>query len=108
MCPLIWLLAAVADADPTPRWQATGLLLQEPVSAFILPVRDMKVFYGLKPRHYQGFTQHQIPHAHEYFVPMDSLTASEGDKDPALQALIGRAAVRGNFLVNGDRDQHPA
>ena len=101
VCPLVWLLAPVADSDPMPRWRATGLLHQPPVSAFVLPVRDVKVLYGLKPRHYQGFTRHQIPHAHEYFVPMESLTAQEGDKDPALQALISRAAVRGNFLAQG-------
>ena len=99
VCPLVWLLASVTETDPMPRWQATGLLRQEPVTPFILPVRDVKVLYGLKPRHYQGFTQHQIPHAHEYFVPMESLTAQEGDKDPALQALISRAAARGNFLA---------
>jgi hypothetical protein len=98
VCPVVWLLAAVSESESTPRWEATGLLRQEPVTPFVLPVLDVKVLYGLKHRHYEGFTKNQIPHAHEYFVPMESLTAQEGDKDPALQALIGRAAVRGNFL----------
>lgn len=99
VCPVPWLLAPVMDGDPTPRWQAIGLIRQAPSLPFIVPVRDVRVLYGLKPRHYLGFASSQIPHPHEYFVPMDSLTAEDGDKDPALQALLARASVSANFLT---------
>ncbi len=98
VCPVPWLLEPVAAGDETPRWQLTGLLRAEPIQPFILPVRDLKVMYGLKARHYAVATS-TLPHPHEYFVPMDSLTAVDGDKDPALQALVARACTTGNFLT---------
>jgi hypothetical protein len=98
VCPLLWLLAPVTAADPTPRWQATGVIPQEPTHHFVLPVRDMRVLYGLQNHHYEGFSQNQLPHAHEFFVPMEALTAFESDKNPALQALVSRATADANFL----------
>ena len=99
VCPLAWLLAPVTPDSTMQRWQATGVIAALPAAALILPVRDLRVMYGLKPRHYQGFVQHQIPHAHEFFVPIDALTAKNGDKDPAMQALVARASVRANFFA---------
>ncbi len=98
MCPVLWLLAPIGPKEPTPRWEATGLLRTPPATDLVLPVRDIRVMYGLKNRHYQGFLQSQIPHAHEYFVPMDALTAEDGDKDPLLQAFVSRACAASNFL----------
>jgi hypothetical protein len=40
----------------------------------------------------------QLPHPHEFFVPMDMLTAKDGDQDPGLRDLISRASTRGNVL----------
>ncbi|MBV8096839.1 MAG: hypothetical protein JOY71_24940 [Acetobacteraceae bacterium] len=98
VCPVPWLLAPVSAEDPTPRWKATGVLLQEPAVPLVLPVRDVRVMYGLKPRHYKGFAKNHLPHPHEYYVPMDALTAENGDQDPALQALMARACTASNFL----------
>jgi hypothetical protein len=39
-----------------------------------------------------------LPHAHEYVVPMEALTAEDGDKDPALRALLARACATANYL----------
>jgi hypothetical protein len=99
VCPVPWLLAPVAEGDPTPRWQAIGMIREMPVVSFIVPVRDVRVLYGLKQRHYLGFASSQVPHPHEYFVPMETLTAEEGDKDPDLRALLSRASVGANFLT---------
>lgn len=98
VCPLLWLLAPVTHDDPTPRWTATGVISQEPTMPFVVPVRDMRVLYGLRSQHYQGFAENQLPHAHEFFVPMEALTAFESDKNPALQALVSRATAAANFL----------
>jgi hypothetical protein len=97
VCPVPWLLAHTTETDPTPRWRATGLLRHEPVQSLVLPVRDIRVMYGLKPRHYEGFTQCQVPHPHEYFVPMEALTAKDGHENPAMRALVSRASVTANF-----------
>ncbi len=98
VCPVMWLLAPLSADDPMPRWQASGLLRAQPTHPLVLPVRDLKVMYGLKPRHFQIATG-TLPHPHEYFVPIDALTAVDGDKDPALQAMVARACTAGNFLI---------
>jgi hypothetical protein len=99
VCPVAWLLAPVNAEDDTPRWRLTGLLKQEPKEPLILPVRDIRVLYGLKPRHYLGFATTQVPHPHEFFVPVEAITAENGHEDPALQALLERASARANFLT---------
>jgi hypothetical protein len=98
VCPVEWLLAPVAPNDPTPRWQATGVFRHEPVLPVAIPVREMRVLYGLKSNHYDGFARHQLPHAHEFFVPMETLTAEDSENNPALQALLARASISANFL----------
>jgi len=98
VCPIQWLLSPVVPGDLTPRWKVTGVLRDEPTVPLILPVRGMHVLYGLKREHYQGFARHLLPHAHEFFAPMDALTACDGDKDPDLQALLARASTGANFL----------
>ncbi len=98
VCPVPWLLAPVSASDPTPRWVATGLLDREPALPLIVPVRDTRVMYALKQRHYNGFVSSHIPHPHEYFVPMDALVAEGAADDPAMRALVARASISANFL----------
>ncbi|UFN51275.1 hypothetical protein LPC08_12045 [Roseomonas sp. OT10] len=98
VCPVGWLLAPVQPGDPTPRWKLMRLLRQEPTENLTLPVRDVRVLFGLKSRHYEGFALHQTPQAHEYFCPMDALTAEDGQHNPAMQALIARASASANFM----------
>ncbi len=107
VCPVPWLLGPVAENDPTPRWRAIGVVAAEPIAPLILPVRDLRVMYGLKKTHYEGFTRSQLPHAHEYFVPMEALTAAASHEDPAMQALVERAAssAYGNFFAGTAPDQ---
>ncbi len=99
VCPVPWLLAQITPTDPTPRWRVTSVLTQEPSQSLVLPVRDIRVMYALKARHYRGFAESQVPHAHEYFVPMEALTALDGHKDPALKELVSRASAASNFLT---------
>jgi hypothetical protein len=99
VCPVLWLLAPITPTDATPRWRVTGVLPTEPTEHLVLPVRDIRVMYALKARHYQGFADSQIPHAHEYFVPMEALMAKNGHRDPAMQELVSRASASSNFLT---------
>ncbi len=98
VCPVPWLLSQVMANDQTPRWKMTGVLNETPTRPLVLPVRDIKVMYALKDRHYRGFTESQVPHPHEYFVPMDAITAEHSEESPAIQALVARSAVKGNFM----------
>jgi hypothetical protein len=98
VCPVAWLVLPVAKDEPMPRWKATGLLKRRPTTPLTLPVRDMRVLYGLREQHYVGFSRYQLPHAHEFFVPIATLTAHEGDKNPALRALLFNATPDASFL----------
>lgn len=98
VCPVPWLLRPVMQNDPTPRWKMTGVIDAEPTHPLVVPVRDIKVMYALKTRLYKGFAQSQVPHPHEYFVPMEALTAERAHESPALRALVARSAVGANFL----------
>ena len=74
------------------------MLATLPTMPLVLPVRSLRVMYGLRDRHFQGFVQSQVPHPHEFFVPMGALTAKDGDRNPAMQALLSRAAITANFF----------
>jgi len=97
-CPVPWLLAPVQEGDPTPRWRLIKLLRAEPRRPLVLPVRDVRVLYGLKTSLYEGFARTQVPQPHEYFCPMDALTAERGHENPAMRALIARASAAANFF----------
>ena len=96
--PLKWLLAPVAEYDQTPRWRAAGLFRVQPVTDAILPVREMRVLYGLKQHDYQGFVRSSPPHAHEFFIPMDMLIEEDKELNPRLRALVKRSSVASNFM----------
>jgi hypothetical protein len=98
VCPLDWLLAPVSPDDPTPRWKATRVIAREPMHDVSVPVREMRVLYGLKNQHYDGFARHQLPHAHEFFVPMETLMEENSERNPALRALLERASISANFF----------
>jgi hypothetical protein len=99
VCPLRWLLDPVAEEDPTPRWRLIRLLKTVPTEPLVLPVRDLRVLYGLKARHYLGFAKSQMPQPHEYFCPVEALTAEDSHQSPEMQSLIGRASATANFLT---------
>lgn len=97
VCPLEWLQAPVSPHNNMLRWRYTGLMRNQPTGPLILPVRDIRVMYALRPRHYQGFSTNQIPHAHEFFAPMSALISPEGWQHPNLRAFIARTSPRANF-----------
>ena len=98
VCPVPWLLAPLQAKDPTPRWRLIPMLKAEPELPLSLPVRHIRVVFGLKPRHYEGFARSQVAQPHEYFCPMEALTAEHGDEDPDMRALMSRASASANFM----------
>ncbi len=102
ICPVPWLVAPVSAVNLMPRWRYTGLLRAAPNARLALPVRDIRVMYALPPRHFQRFSASQVPHAHEFFAPINALISPESWQHPALQAFIARTSTRANFWdVNG-------
>ncbi|SDB43389.1 hypothetical protein [Belnapia rosea] len=74
------------------------MLRTEPAGPMILPVRDVRVVFGLKTRHYEGFVRYQVAQPHEFYCPMDALTAEHGHENPDMRALIARASATANFM----------
>ena len=97
-CPVPWLLAPSQPGSRVPRWRLIRMLHREPAAPLVLPVRDVRVVFGLKRRHYEGFARSQVAHAHEFFCPMEALTAEDGHEDPEMRALIARASAAANFM----------
>ena len=100
VCPVPWLLAPAVADDPTPRWRLSGAFRAEPATPLVLPVRDIRVLYALKARQYKGFVESQIPHPHEYFMPMETLTSANAQNDPSVRELVARASTSANFLAS--------
>jgi hypothetical protein len=98
-CPVPWLVAPAQEDNPTPRWRLLRMLKQEPTAPLVLPVRDVRVVFGLKNNHYLGFARSQVPQAHEYFCPMEALTAERGHENPDMRALMSRATASANFML---------
>lgn len=96
-CPASWLRRGLPEYDDVPRWRMTGLLEDEPSAPLVLPVRDIRVFYALKPRLFRDFAAHNIAHAHELFAPIDILLDEAGWRAPGLSRFLGHAARRANF-----------
>ncbi len=48
VCPLPWLLLPAQRDSELPRWRLTGVLRDEPTAPLVLPVRDVRVMYGLQ------------------------------------------------------------
>lgn len=99
VCPLGWLLAPAHRADPTPRWRLIGMLPAEPGAPLILPVRDVRVLFGLSRQIYSNFAATQVAQPHELFCPMEALVAEDGHESPAMRALIHRASINANFML---------
>jgi hypothetical protein len=74
------------------------MLAAEPTAPLILPVRDVRVLFGLQRRHYESFATSQIAHPHELFCPMEALVADRAHESPAMRDLIHRATAMANFM----------
>lgn len=98
VCPLNWLLAPLSVADGTPRWQALGMIRREPETSLVMPVRDVRVLYGLRETHFRDFAAHQVPHPHEFFCPMAALVTERAYDHPDMQALMTRLSANANFF----------
>ncbi|MEI6161773.1 MAG: hypothetical protein WCP77_18205 [Roseococcus sp.] len=98
VCPVEWLMQPGMPGNNIPRWRLIRMVKREPREDLVLPVRDARVLFALKPSHFRGFMATQTAHAHEFFCPVDALTDSNGAKNPALRALLARASAASNYM----------
>ena len=59
-CPVPWLLAPSQPGARVPRSRLIRMLHREPAAPLVLPVRHVRVVFGPKRRHYDGFVQSQV------------------------------------------------
>jgi iron(III) transport system substrate-binding protein len=88
VCPLPWLLGPCQPDDPTPRWKLIRVLRAEPTEALSLPVRDVRVLYGLKSRQAAGS---------RIFLPDGGADGRARRREPG-DAGIARTRERGGEL----------
>jgi hypothetical protein len=98
VCPVEWLMQPGMPGNNIPRWRLIRMVKREPREDLVLPVRDARVLFALKPSHFRGFMATQTAHAHEFFCPVDALTDGNGAKNPALRALLARASAASNYM----------
>ena len=98
VCPVEWLMQPGLPGNNIPRWRLIRMVKREPREPLMLPVRDARVLFALKPEHFRGFMATQTAHPHEFFCPMEVLTDVNGAKNPALRALLARASAASNFM----------
>ncbi len=97
-CPVPRLLAPSQPDASVPRWRLIRMLHRVPTAPLVPPVRDARVLFGLKRRHYEGFALTQVAQPHGFFCPMDALTAEGGHEAPEMRAPIARASAAANFM----------
>jgi len=98
VCPVEWLMLPGIPGNNIPRWRLIRMVKREPKEPLMLPVRDARVLFALKQQHFRGFMATQTAHPHEFFCPMEALTDANGAANPALRALLARAAAASNFM----------
>ena len=74
------------------------MLKRAPTEALVVPVRDARVLFALRPKDYLGFAQSQMAQPHEFFCPMDTLIDANPHTHAGLRSLIGRASLAANFM----------
>lgn len=98
VCPVDWLMQPISQGSTIPRWRLIRTITHEPRVPLVLPVRDARVLFALRPQQYLGFVSSQTAHAHEFYCPMEVLTEDDGPQNPALRALMARASAAANFM----------
>jgi hypothetical protein len=99
VCPPRWLRGPKDHRENEARWQLTRIRRAAPEEPLILPVRDMRVVYALKPRLYNALQTTHTPQPHEFFVPIEALVAEGSHENPEMRALFARASASSNFLA---------
>ncbi len=98
VCPVDWLCAPAQQGSTLPRWRMIGMVRREPREPLVVPVRDARVLFALRPKDYVGFAQSQTAQPHEFFCPMDTLIDADPQTHAGLRGLISRASLAANFM----------
>jgi hypothetical protein len=64
----------------------------------VLPVRDARVLFALRPKDYVGVAETQTAQPHEFFCPMNTLIDCRPADACAAAGLDGRAALAANIM----------
>lgn len=98
VCPVDWLLAPAQPGSQVPRWRMISMCRREPREPLVVPVRDARVLFALRPKDYIGFAQSHTAQPHEFFCPMDTLIDADPHTHQGLRGLISRASLAANFM----------
>ena len=98
-CSLAWLTACIRlqHGGEHPRWRAVGTFDTVPVEDLSIPVRHLRVLYGLPSSLYHKWCREHTPTGSEFFCPHSSLATYNSQ---AMQKFLARMSSASHFRVS--------
>lgn len=97
-CTSAWLKEeiAVQRAGRRPRWEASASFGDEPSGDLSIPVRHLRVLYGIPNALYQKWCRGHTPTGYEFFSPHSSLGTYNSQP---MQAFLRKMSSASQFRV---------
>jgi len=95
-CPLDWLeeKITVQKGGKFPRWKAAGTFDTKPGQELMVPIRHLRVLYGIPNALYDEWSRQHTPTGYEFFSPHSSLHTYNS---PAMQAFLRQMSSANHF-----------
>lgn len=97
-CAAAWLKEEVAiqRGGRRPRWEAAASLDAEPSNDLAVPVRHLRVLYGVPNSLYHKWCREHTPTGYEYFSPHSSLATYNS---PPMQRFLRQMSSASQFRM---------
>jgi hypothetical protein len=97
-CTAAWLKEEipVQKSGKRPRWQACASFKTEPSEDVSVPVRHLRVLYGIPNDLYQKWCREHTPTGYEFFCPHSSLATYNS---PPMQRFLRQMSSASHFRV---------
>jgi hypothetical protein len=101
-CSLAWIEQeiAVQKGGKRSRWKAAGTFARKPTADLSLPVRHLRVLYGIPNAIYHKWCRDHTPTGYEFFCPHSSLQTYNSSP---MQAFLRQMSSAAQFRVKVQR-----
>ncbi len=102
-CSLAWLeeIIAVQRGGQKRRWKAAGTFPTKPTEGLTVPIRHLRVLYGIPNQHYDKWCREHTPTGYEFFCPHSSLRTYSSQP---MQRFLRQMSSASQFRVRVARD----
>lgn len=97
-CTMAWLEEeiAVQHGGMRPRWKASACFASKPANDLSVPVRHLRVMYGIPNELYDKWCREHTPTGYEFFSPHSSLATYNS---PPMQTFLRQMSSASQFRV---------